>query len=348
VTHVAAHNLDSSDPIFDSLRDDYAGFDDWLTRAKREGRDGWVVGSGSAGYAGICLIKPLDDEFRLGGRVLKVSTLKVAADHQGNRYGELLLKTVFAYASENSYDHVYVTVFERHEGLRTLLEDFGFYCLPDRMTSLGELIYAKDFTVSDTIAETCSPLEFHIRFGPPALQVRPKRTYLVPIEPRYHSILFPEAEAQALLPVAPRPFGNALRKAYLCNSPIRRLVAGDVLLFYRSHDLRSVTVVGVVEQVFVSQDPEEVIGAVGQRTVYSGEEIRQLTRSTVLAILFRQDRLLEHPISLRELEQHGVLRRAPQSIASIGKDAGEWLAQRLGERSFFRYGRDLPTQSSTA
>jgi L-amino acid N-acyltransferase YncA len=348
VDFVPMHAVASDDPIFESLRCDYEGFDEWFTRCKRQGRGGWVAEGPDHRNAAICIIKPNDDDYGLGGKVLKLCTFKVAAEHQGNRYGELLLKALFAYCHENTYDHVYVTVFERYQGLIALFEEFGFRCLEDRTSGLGELVYAKDLTYCATEMGALEALAFHVRFGPPALRLRPDHTYVVPITPRYHAILFPDAEVQAMFPMVARPYGNALRKAYLCNAPIRRLAAGDTLLFYRSQDLHAVTSVGVVEETLVSRDVDEIVAMVGQRTVYTYEEIRDLARRQVLTIMFRQDRLLVPPITVRELATHGAIRRAPQSIAAVSGGAIAWLGRRLGEPSFSPSGPALRTQSSTA
>ena len=52
----------------------------------------------------------------------------------------------------------------------------------------------------------------------------------------------------------------------------------------------------------------------------------------VLAILFRQDRLLEQPWPRRELEAAGVLHGSPQSITQVNSEEGRrWLQERLHE-----------------
>jgi GNAT superfamily N-acetyltransferase len=342
------HTLDSSDQIFDSLRRDYSGFDEWLVRCKRRGRAGWIIHAPEGGYAAVSIIKPNDDDFRLGGRVLKLCTFKVSSVYQGNRYGELLLKALFNYCFTNLYDHLYVTVFEQRAELITLLEAFGFQCLTDARTDRGELVYRKDFARAIPDPSAYGPLEYHVLFGPPALQLGKGRVYVVPVRPLYHRLLFPELETQPELALVPRPYpqpyGNALRKAYLCNASIRRVRAGDTLLFYRSHDHRAVGAVGVVEETLVSRDPEAIISMVGQRTVYSFEQIHHLASSDVLTILFRQDRVLARPIAERELVRYGAIRRAPQSIASVPSTAVEWLAHRLDEQFSFPLGLGSPTQ----
>lgn len=325
------HEMNESDHIFDSLRDDYEGFDQWLVRCKRLGREGWRITAPDGSYAAVAILKPKDDEFSLGGRVAKLCTMKVAAEHQGNRYGELLLKAVFGYCAENSYDHVWVTVFEKHVSLIALLSDFGFYRLDGTTTTLGEAVYTKTFSYTEAERQSLPRLEFHIRFGPPALRFEADHAFVVPIEPRYHEILFPDAQVQPQLATVPRPFGNALRKAYLCHSPTRRLGPGDTIAFYRSRDLQHIDVLGAVEETIVSSDPREILSVVGQRTVYSADEIHRLAARDVLVILFRQDRILPRPIRLDELKQAGALARAPQSIVGLKREGVEWMARQLGE-----------------
>ncbi len=339
VAPLPAHGLDETDPIFASFRRDYGPeFDAWLRRAKRQGRRAWVISvPGSTHYAGVCIVKEHDDEYALGGRVLKISSLKVSDDHRGNRYGELLLKTVFNFCTASRFDAVWVTVFDHHAALISLLRDFGFEDKGVR-TRRGELVLAKRLTWDETVRQALDPLDFHVRFGPPAVKLMPSQVFLVPIMPKYHELLFPEGEDRhnplprqlELFAQEPRPFGNALRKAYLCHAPTRRLQSGSCLLFYRSRDIRAVTFVGVVESVHVSSDAADVARFAGQRTVYSYEEIERMCSSPVLAIRFRQDRLLAPPIHIGELVDAGVVRRAPQSITVVPAEKTSWIADRIG------------------
>jgi len=329
VAELPAYALNEGDPIFESFRRDYSPeFDDWLRRAKRQGRRVWVIRDPrSTRYAALCIVKEHDDEYGLGGRVLKISSLKVSDDHRGNRYGELLLKTVFLFRVASRFDAAWVTVFDHHEALVSLLRDFGFEDTGER-TRRGELVLAKRFTWNDADRQSLDPLSFHVKFGPPAVKVVPGDVFLVPILPTYHKLLFPEAEEQVEL--LPRVFGNALRKAYLCRAANRRLRPGSCLLFYRSRDMQAVTCVGVVESVHVSNDATDVARFAGQRTVYSYGEIERMCSAEVLAIRFRQDRLLASPIDIRELVHAGVVRRAPQSITTVPPERTSWIADRIG------------------
>ena len=333
VTTRALHSLRRADPIFRSLHDDYPGFDRWFGNVSQEGRQAWVIESPEGEYAGICIWKSEDDEFRLGGKVMKLSTFKVSEEHRGRRYGELLLKTAFNELHANRYNYIWLTVFERHAALITMLEDFGFERRQDE-TPLGELVMVKHLTPTD--GATRDHFAYHSHFGPPAVDLSlDGGVYVIPIQPRYHGRLFPDhPREQARLLPDDDPFGNALRKAYLSRSPIAPLPRGATVLFYRSDDWQAITAAGVVEQSMRSNDPPDIAAFAGQRTVYSYEEIETMARRAVLAILFRQDRLLDPPWQLRDLYAASVLNAPPQSITQVHSEEGiQWLTSRLAASS---------------
>ncbi len=330
VESVAAYALNADDPVFESLRDDYPGFDAWFGKCRRGHRQSWVIHGEDGRIAGLTIVK---EETSLGldiaGKVLKICSFKVSEQYNGYRYGELLLKTIFDYADARNFEWLYLTAFEKHTGLIRLLEAFGFESLGAR-TPVGELILAKPMTFSDTDEEAADALGFNVRFGPHAIKVAGVPAFVVPIQPRWHRLLFPDAEMQQPLWPGRHPFGNALRKAYLCNSQVRSITPGALLLFYRSGDQQGVTAIGVAEDTLVSQSPARISRFVGTRTVYSLTDIERLCRARVLPVLFRQARLLDKPIGLRELRQRGALAGPPQSIGRVHTEAMEWLRERLG------------------
>lgn len=335
-----AHELDLSDHIWDSLRADYEGFDKWLVGARREQRDALVIGEDPARLAAVCLLKDEPGgEYSIAGPLLKISTFKVSPECSGNKYGELLLKAVFDQCATSQVAGIYVTVFEKHAELLDVFAAFGFDTIDER-SSLGELVLHKRLHWTVEEATATSALDFHVAFGPPALKVAGTQPHLVPIEPRWHRLLFPDAEpahldAETLFPatagVETHPFGNALRKAYLCHANTRRLAPGDPLLFYRSSDEQAIFVVGVCEAVAVSRDADEIAALVGRRTVYAYAEIqRQVKRADVLVILFRQAQVLRaDPITLDDLKTAGAAVGWPQTIQKMRLEGMEWLTQRL-------------------
>jgi len=329
VERVSAHCLDETDPIFESFRPDYPDFDKWLRKCKREQRSALVIYGDPNTLAAICIYKHEElPPFGLTGKVLKICSFKVSGDYNGFRYGELLLKSVFDYANSNNYDWVFVTAFEKYRNLIVLLEEFGFQST-EETTSLGELVLTKPMSFTETERESLDSLSFNTRYGPSAIKLVGVPTFIVPIRPAYHRLLFPEGKGQLDLMAGKHPFGNSLRKAYLSNASIRIITRGSNILFYRSADVRGVTCLGVVEETMVSSSPDKIAGYVGKRTVYTFREIVELCAREVLAILFRQARILDRPITLEELKQNGVISAAPQSIGSVPKRALEWLQTRL-------------------
>lgn len=345
VRAVKTHELNIDDPIFDGLKDDYGHdvFVAWFERCARTQRDALVV-DGDGEHAAIVILKPEPTgEHGLPGSQLKVCTFKVADAYNGQKYGELLLKAVFDRTHAERHVGLFVTVFEKQAALIALLQDFGFRPMPGVVTDVGELVFEKPLVpVAADDPDALDALEFHIRYGPPALRILGQTCHAIPIEPRWHRILFPDAEREpeeedALFPategLATQPFGNALRKAYLSNAPSRLLQPGDPLLFYRSLDERAVFVVGVCETTLRTRDAAEIVAVVGRRTVYSLPEIEELTRNgEVLVVMFRQARILrDEPIELHELIAGGVLASHPQAVSRTRPGGTPWLAQRLDE-----------------
>jgi len=337
------YTLNREQPIFAGLRADYPDFDMWLNKVRRESdtRTSYLIKDGDD-YAAIALLKPEPDcEHDLEQPVTKISTFKVADGHGGVKYGELLLKTIFLEASRTKIATLYVEVLPSHPEVLDFLADFGFEDCGAR-SELGEHVMVKRLIPSlDDDDET--DLEHHIRYGPPALRAR-QAMYVVPIKPRWHDQLFPECaqdrartEQLSLFPVEnpplTHPWGNALRKAYLCNSPTKSIVPGDLLLFYRSEDWQAIAAVGIVEDIIRSRSPDEVMTFVGRRTVYTPQEVTAMCRGVggLLALRFRQDRLITPPWALSELTFAGVLKSWPQSITKVPRRGQEWVRERLDE-----------------
>lgn len=330
VKRLPVYNLNEKDPIFESIRNSYPGFDVWFQKCKREHRQSLVIQRENS-LAGLCIFseEKKDQINDKKGKVLKLNTFKISSDFSGYKLGELLLKSVIRIARHEKFHHLYLTTHEEQSSLLAFLEDFGFRILPAR-NERGELLLLKDvFPVSDMPLLT--PLEFQKRYGPGIEQLENVFFYFIPIQPQYSRLLFRETEKQGELFKEFLPVENTIRKAYLCHSINRQIASGDILLFYRSGDVRSVVAIGVCEYIFRSQDPKEIILKIGQRTVYSFSEIENLTKKEVLVVLFRESRILEKPISFDELSRMGAVRGSIQSIQKVKEEALPWLKQRIRE-----------------
>ncbi len=105
---------------------------------------------------------------------------------------------------------------------------------------------------------------------------------------------------------------------------------GDAILFYRS-GFQIVSVVDVAEDTFRTSSPDEVLNLVGGRTVYGASDIKELAShpSQVLVILFRQDRIIDPPWTLAELQSNDVLKAPPRTVTRVKEAGTQWVHQRL-------------------
>ena len=332
VQNIKAYQLDGNDPIFESLRKDYKGFDFWLNKCREEHRNAWLI-RGAAGIDGIAIIKQDEpfSELNLTGKTLKLCTFKIAENASGFRLGELLLKTIFGFAKENHYDYIYLTVFDKHGQLLNLLEAFGFQAVPGR-SEIGELIYIKYMTFAPEDIDQLDPLSFNIKFGPFAISPNNPVNYVIPIKPMYHELLFPEIELSRLrrLFTGSFPFGNSIRKAFLTKSNISLLKRGANILFYVS-EYQFIKTLGILEVAHKFSDSDSIIRFVGNRTAYNIDQINDITsgKRRPWAILFRQTLILDNPVKLGDLIRGGVLNGPPQSVVTVDRRGGEWLKQNI-------------------
>jgi hypothetical protein len=336
ITHVPSYALDLDQEIFVSIRADYEEFDEWIDKVRGDSsnRECFIVTEDDGTYAAIAIIKVNEPaaacSYDLPEPITKVSTFKVQPDFRGNRYGELLLKAVLRSHHDHGVASAYVEVWEHHQRLIDFMGIFG-YCDAGKSAD-GQLVLAKRYQPRDT---SLSPLDFHIAYGPPAVSDQAS-VFVIPIVERWHDQLFPECipeTEQLLIPGldgTTHPWGNALRKAYLCNSSTKKVEPGDAILFYRS-GLQIVSVVGVVEETARTSSPEEVLNLVGGRTVYGPTDIARLASHSaqVLVILFRQDRVLEPAWTLAELQRYNVLKAPPQTVSKVKEAGAQWVHQQL-------------------
>jgi len=324
-----AHELDSTDPIFESLRSDYgiSQFDAWLNKCKREQRHCYTIEEkGGIGLAGICILNQENGAYNLGNKVLKICTFKIADNRKGLKYGELLLKAVFEYCKENRFDAAFITMFEdRQKFLLGFMGDFGFL---DKGIDGNQRILGKRFSFTDSEKARLGAFDFHREFGPWVTKFENNSTFLIPIQPKFYNRLFPENAEQGQL--LSEPFGNGIRKAYLSNSKIGGIKRGDNLLFYRSQDDKAIKALGVVEDVRTSSSIADLESFVYKITVFEKGHIWALASKGVLAIKFRRVKFLEPELKLDELKASGVLKQAPQTIMRVGPEGLKWLIPRMG------------------
>ncbi|MGJ7489603.1 GNAT family N-acetyltransferase [Variovorax sp. ZT4R33] len=311
-----------ADTFFGSLREAYSPFDEWFRTKAREGRKAWTYRDEQGVLSAICVYamqsdeRITDDGQQLAGRALKLCTFKVGESVRGRKIGELFLKAAFRYATENACEHVFIHAdVDKHGYLVNLLVDFGF---DDRGKYGKDRVFVKTHPQDAPPATDIAPFDYVQRFYPHYITGAQVRKFLVPIQSGFHQILFPDYQgAQTLLFLPGGNIGNAIKLAYLCHAATKEIRAGDVLVFYRTGDERSVTSLGVVEQFEVMDDAAKIASLVRRRTVYSIEDIESMAAQPTKVILFRLIEHLPQPVSYQRLQAERVVTGPIQSITKI-------------------------------
>jgi hypothetical protein len=318
---VSLYEIDLRQAFFDSLRKNYGGskFDQWLDKASQNGRKAWMYGEDRNNLQALCIYdiqtnEVITDEGRvLPGPALKLCTFKVGEHVRGRKIGELFLKAAFRFATENNLTHIFVTSNKEEFHLVSLLEEFGF----ERVGSFrGDTVYLKLHPIDIPPRNQLSIMEYHRRYFPHFIDDASVGKFIVPIKPKYHKVLFPDyspPQGQLELSLLHGHIGNAIKLAYLCHTPTTRITEGNLVFFYRSGDLKSITSLGVVEEFHVSQDADEIAQMVSRRTVYSLDQIRQMANKSTKVFLFRIVKHFANPIPFAWMKSNGIVNGSIQS-----------------------------------
>lgn len=317
--------LDADSSFFASLRKDYPGFRDWWNKISRQGREAFVIRMDNELQA-ILILKIEEDLVESipqlpSGKKLKICTLYV--QERGMKIGERFLRTAFEYAIANDIDDIYLTHFSKpDDSLVHLVEGYGF----EKKEYTDEDLFLKKLRSPSTIS--LDPLDLCRKYYPSFYGGPQIKKFVIPIKPIYHNRLFEDCLTRKRTPLFPRFKGSflseglAIKKAYLSHSLTRSISPGDLVLFYRSEDSQALTTLGIVENIGEKMtEPSEIIRRVGERSVYSLEEIEDFSRTPTLVILFQFLFHLKPYIKYSDLIQFGVLKGHPQSIVQIQEDS---------------------------
>ncbi|MBQ0328167.1 MULTISPECIES: GNAT family N-acetyltransferase [Providencia] len=120
--------IDLNDRFFNSLKADYDGFDNWFI--SKSGSKAFVSYNDNGEMDGFLYLKVEDEAitdttptFERKSRV-KLGTFKI--DAHGTKLGERFVRLVFQFAMKNNLKEIYVTIFDKHAGLISLLSRYGF------------------------------------------------------------------------------------------------------------------------------------------------------------------------------------------------------------------------------
>jgi len=318
------YEINKNQPFFESLRQSYDGFDTWFQKCATDKRKCWCIEDGNGNIVAICIYKhELDAQLTdngdiISGRILKLCTFKVDPKARGKKLGERLLYIAFDYCVKNDLDWIYLHTFgEEQKTLVGLCTDYGFSCLGKYKQ---DDVYIKPMKLRD---DNCDSLESLIKYYPYFKDNESVQKFIIPIQPQFHEDLFPDFSSmkgslfekdQSLYSCQ----GNTIKKAYLCHSKIKTIRKGDIILFYRSKDRKSIQCMGIVEDILFSENIDEVFPAIAKRTVYKYSDIQNILKKRTLVILFRY-KALDKEISRQQIAKSEIEGNI-QSIRQISNE----------------------------
>lgn len=312
------YNVELEDEFFNSLKADYKVFEKWYKKKSREGKMAYITRYPNNKIGSFLMLKVEDENedysrfkepFKKGQR-LKVATFKVA--NTGNKIGESYIKIIVNEALKNKVDEIYVTVFKKQEALIKLFSEYGFIQKTTQMTEKADGSFEEELVLVKNMNDNTYP----------NFDWSNKNTFIVPIQQQYHEMLFPESETSTQLSFGDlqgvNTYANTIKKAYICKAQTQQIKHGDILLFYASENKRSITTIGIVDNVFSNfTTPEDLYAMAIKRTVYSLEEIKSNFASNSKLILFKYYRTLKKPITYNSLIETKLLKNVPMSIVKV-------------------------------
>ena len=228
--HQTFSEVDLNDSFFQSLREDYPGFDNWFKRKSQQ--EAFVQYDDNNKIIGFLYLKmehDLVDDVTpniLAKRILKVGTFKIEA--HGTKMGEQFIKIITDYAVNEEADICYVTIYEKHNSLINLVQQFGFELYGTKGTdSHKENVYIKQM----------KKITGDINKDFPLINLNSSRKYLLSIYPEYHSIMFPDSiltteDKNIIKDVS---YTNSIHKIYICSmDAVQKLKYGDIVVLYRT------------------------------------------------------------------------------------------------------------------
>ena len=324
--------IDLNDTFFDSLKEDYVGFDKWFI--KKYDEEAYITINSNNGMLLSFLYLKVEDENEnysninplfLPKRRLKIGTFKVISN--GFRLGERFVKIIFDNALKNHVQEIYVTIYDKRPEQRRLidlLEQWGFVLWGTK--GEGELVYVRDFSPKFDIEnlKACFP---YISKG--------KNAYIVPIYPEYHTELLPDSILNTESPeefIEDFPHRNCINKVYVSRAMEPYPGVGDILVFYRTGGYYKsvVTTVGEVLEVKTDfQDENDFILYCRKKSVYPEQALREMWRYSTrkpFVVNFLYAYSFPHRINMKELIDLKVLtgiNDAPRGFKPITKEQFE-------------------------
>ena len=325
--------INLNDTFFDSLKEDYEGFDKWFV--KKYDEEAYITINSNNGMLLSFLYLKVEDEKEDYSDVtpllppkhrLKIGTFKVISN--GFRLGERFVKILFDNALKNHVQEIYVTIYDKRPEQRRLielLEQWGFFLWGVKGE---EQVYVRDFSPRFDVRnlKACFP---YISKG--------KNAFIVPIYPEYHTELLPDSILNTESPeefIEDFPHRNCINKVYVSRAMEPYPVTGDILVFYRTGGYYKsvVTTIGEVQETkfdFLNED--DFILYCRKKSVYPEQSLREMwrySRRRPFVVNFLYAYSFPHRINMEKLIDLGVLlgvNDAPRGFKPITKEQFETI-----------------------
>ena len=266
-------DIDLNDTFFDSLKEDYPGFEAWFQKKSENNSKAYVQYTNNSLQAFLYLKNESGEELadvtpaRPACNRMKVGTFKI--DAHNTKLGERFVKKIMDAALYMKADEIYVTIFPKHDGLIRILQRYGFN---EEGKKGEELVLVKNMKA----------LTGDILKDYPLLKTTGKRKFLLSIYPKYHTKMFPDSilrneEGEKYELIRDVAHTNSVHKIYVTSmGDAAQLQSGDLIAIYRTNDgagparYRSViTSVCQIEEVKTNKDFADVDSFLAYANYYS-------------------------------------------------------------------------------
>lgn len=319
-------NLD--DDFFASLKEDYVGFEKWFI--KKFDEEAYITINSNNGLILSFLylkVEDIDENYTdilpvfSPKKRLKVGTFKVI--NNGFRLGERFMKIIFDNALKNNVEQIYVTIFDKRDEQKRLIEMLQRWGFTLWGKKNEELVYVRDFGKKIN--------KYNLKHTYPFIS-RSSNTYIVPIYEEYHTELLPDSILNTESPedfVEDFPHRNAINKVYVSRALLPHPQKGDNIIFYMTGGYYKsvVSTIGIVEEIKTNFiDENDFILYCRKRSVFPEDKLRAIWRyrnSKPFVVSFLYVYSFPHRINMKELIDLKVLggvNDAPRGFKPITED----------------------------
>lgn len=330
--HFGQINL--ADHFFDSLKEDYPGFDAWFIKKSDDVAYVTINKDNNLMLSFLYLKIESEDEnysdvipLFVPKKRLKVGTFKVI--NNGFRLGERFMKIIFDNALANQVQEIYVTIFDHREEQKRLIElmeqwGFSFWGMKGH-----ERVYVRNFIPTFNVD--------HLKENYPYIS-KDRNIYIVPIYEQYHTELLPDSILNTESPlefIEDFPHRNGISKVYVSRAMQPHPSIGDLLVFYRTGGYYKsvISTIGLVQEVIYDIKTEsDFIEQCRKGSVFPETDLKAMwnynKNSRPFVVRFLYVYSFPHRINMQRLIELGVLEGvedAPRGFKPITKDQFELI-----------------------